>query len=82
MGDGDFRDFLQIPVPQIDTRHQSDYLPGHGLDDRLLPPAVHQPRFDAPRDAHCAGRPALHARRMVLRPQGLPLSPHGVASAD
>ncbi len=34
------------------------------------------------RSADRAGRRALYARRVVLRPQGLPLPPHGVASAD
>ena len=41
MGDGHFRRLLQVALPKVDTGRQPDHLPGHGLDDRLLPAAVH-----------------------------------------
>ena len=61
---------------------EPDDLPGDGLDDRLFPAAVHPARFGAAAVADRRGRGPLYAGGLVLRPQGVPLPPHGVASAD
>lgn len=60
---------------------QPDDLPGDGVDDRLLHAAFRASRLDAAARADRRGRRALHRRRMGLRPQRVPLSPHGMAPA-
>ena len=81
VGDGDFRNLLQVVVPQIDTGHQPDHLFSDGMDDTLFPAGLSAAGFGAAGRAHRHRWVVLYARGVVLCPQGIPLSPHGVASA-
>ena len=82
VGDGAVRHLLQVAFAQDDSRPQPDDLSGHGVDDRIFHAAFRAAGVDAAAGADRRGRRALYARRVVLRPAGIPLPPHGLAPAD
>ena len=77
-----YKSLSRKTIQKASPVHPRTSVPGHGVDDRIFHAAFRAAGVDAAAGADCRGRGALYARRVVLRPAGIPLPPHGLAPAD